>query len=176
LIFGDSLGTIVAVNPRRSPSSSRKPLEIKRGNVTVKVYPTINRVAGVEYEQPTLVYYQGSQRIRRRFSNWEEAKREAELVATKLANGEHEVLKLTAADRASYVQALDLLKPFCRPLNLAVAEYTEALALLPPGTTLKEAVADFSRRHKFVREERSVEALVAEYTTTKEQAGRSHRH
>ena len=59
----------------------------------------MNKVAGANYEQPTLVYYDGDKRVRRRFSNWNDAKREAELVATKLANGEHEVLKLTVRPR-----------------------------------------------------------------------------
>ena len=72
---------------------------------------------------------------------------EAELVATKLAYGENDVLRLTSADRANYVQVVDLLNSFNRPLNLAVAEYVEALKLLPTGTSLKEAVTDFRRRH-----------------------------
>ena len=163
------------MNAKQSPPA-KKPLEVKRGNVTVKIYSTLNRVAGVDYEQPTLVYYQGATRVRRRFSDWNEAKREAELVATKLANGENDVLRLTSADRANYVQAVDLLNSFNRPLNLAVAEYVEALNLLPTGTSLKEAVTDFRRRHHSVRESRTVRELVAEFVATKEQAGRSERH
>ena len=115
-------------------------------------------------------------RIRRRFSDWDEAKREAELVATKLANGENEALRLTPTDRAIYVQAVDLLKSFNRPLNLALAEYVEALKLLPTGTSLKEAVTDFRHRHHSIRESRTVKELVAEFIATKEQAGRSERH
>ncbi|MBM3841533.1 MAG: hypothetical protein FJ398_27040 [Verrucomicrobia bacterium] len=160
---------------KKSPPP-KKTLEVTRGNVTVKIYPTLNRVRGVDYEQPTLVYYQGATRIRRRFSDWEEARREAELVATKLANGENEVLRLTPADRAIYVQALDLLRPFNRPLNLAVAEYVEALGLIPTGATLKEAVADFARRQRSVRESRNVAEVVNEFIAAKEQAGRSERH
>ena len=79
------------MSAKSSPSGKKPPklpLEVKRGNVTVKVYSTINRVNGVVYEQPTLVYYQGDTRVRRRFSNWDKATREAEFVATKLANGD----------------------------------------------------------------------------------------
>lgn len=164
------------MNAKLSKTVKKVPFEVKRGNVTVKIYTTVNRVAGVAYEQPTLVYYQGATRIRRRFSDWDEAKREAELVATKLANGENEVLRLTPADRAIYVQSLDLLEPFKRPVNLAVAEFVEALSLLPKGATLKEAVTDYARRQNSVRDSRTVKDLVREYISAKEQAGRSERH
>ena len=38
------------------------PLEIKRGNVTVKIYEGKNRVNGTVYPQFTLTYYDGAQR------------------------------------------------------------------------------------------------------------------
>src|SRR5208337_2607255 len=121
----------------RSPTLG-KPLAIKRGNVTVKVYAGKNRVNGTNYQQFTLAYYDGARRQRKNFSDLEEAKREAELAATKLASGEGQVLRLTSLDRAHYLQALDTLRPFNRQLNLAVAEYVEAIKLLPPNTSLRE--------------------------------------
>ena len=81
-------------------SVRHKPVEIKRGNVTVKIYSGANRVADKVYPQFTLVYYDCGQRKKLRFADMAEAKREAELVATKLANGENEVLRLTSTDRA----------------------------------------------------------------------------
>ena len=77
----------------------------------------------------------------------DEAKREAELVAAKLSKGEGEVLRLTATDRAVYLQALEQLRPFKLPLNVAVLEYTSALKHLPEGAALKEAVDFFSHRN-----------------------------
>jgi hypothetical protein len=103
-----------------------KPLAIKCGNVTVKIYVGTNRVKGTDYEQFTLAYYDGAHRRKKRFADLEEAKREAELAATKLASGEGQVLRLTSLDRAHYLQALDTLRPLGRQLNLAVAEYAEA--------------------------------------------------
>jgi hypothetical protein len=38
-----------------SPAPSRKPIEIKRGNVTVKIYTAKNRANGISYDQYTLV-------------------------------------------------------------------------------------------------------------------------
>jgi integrase len=153
-----------------------KPLPIKCGNVTVKIYVGENRVNGTTYRQFTLAYYDGTKRVKKRFADLQEAKREAELTATKLANGESQVLRLTSLDRANYLQAIESLRPLGRQLNLAVAEYVEAVKLLPPNTSLREAVADFARRTSTVRESRTVSQLVVEYIATKERAGRSERH
>lgn len=118
----------------------------KRGNVTVKIYTDKNRANGTNYDQFVLAYYDGPKRVKKRFADLEEAKREAELAATRLANGEVEVLRLTSLDRVNYLQALDTLRPLGRQLNLAVAEFAEAMKFLPPGPSLREAVADFARR------------------------------
>ena len=40
----------------------------------------------------TLAYYDGAKRVKKRFADLEEAKQEAELAATKLANGEGQML------------------------------------------------------------------------------------
>jgi hypothetical protein len=59
----------------------------------VKIYQGKNRVNGTAYDQFTLVDYDGEQRKKKRFANLEEARRQAEFSATKLANGENEVLR-----------------------------------------------------------------------------------
>jgi len=154
----------------------KKPLEIKRGNVTVKVYVGTNRVGGKEYPQYTLTYYSGSQRIKKRFADLEEAKREAELAACKLASGENEILKLTSTDRAIYVQATELLQPLNLPLNVAVNEYVSAVRRLPEGSTLRETVDFFVRRNPANMPEKGVRELVDELIAAKTQAGRSEVH
>ena len=152
------------------------PLPIKRGNVTVKIYAINNRANGASYQQYTLAYYEGGKRVKKGFANLDKAKIQAELVATKLASGEGQVLRLTSIDHAHYIQALDALRPFNRPLNLAVAEYVEAIKLLPPGASLREAVTDFARRTNTVRESRTVPELVVEYIAVKEKSGSSEAH
>lgn len=175
MTFGYSLGRILAIKTPSSPSPG-KPLLVKRGNVTVKLYAVKNRANGASYQQYTLAYYEAGKRIKKGFSDLEEAKTEAELAATKLAHGEGQVLRLTSLDRAHYIQALDTLRPLGRPLYLALAEYVEAMKLLPPGASLREAVANFARRNNTVRESRTVPVLVAEYIAAKEKAGRSEAH
>ncbi|HEX3720330.1 MAG TPA: site-specific integrase [Verrucomicrobiae bacterium] len=146
---------------------SRKPIEIKRGNVSVTIYTGTNRVGDKTYPQFTLVYYDGNHRKKLRFADLEAAKREGDLVATKLANGENEVLRLTSADRTMYVQAVDHLRPLGVPLNLAVLEYVSAVKSLPDGTTLKEAVDFFKKRNPASLNKRTVREVVDEMLAAK---------
>ena len=90
----------------KHPENRRKPIEVKRGNVTVKVYAVQNRVGKTVYRQYAVVYYDGTRRRKRRFADLSEAKQEAAFVAEKLASGDGPVLSLTAADRSVYIQAL----------------------------------------------------------------------
>ena len=53
------------------------------------------------------------------------------------------------------IRADDAARAVGKPLNLLVAEYSEAVALLPAGISLKEAVREFARRSAEVRSPRS---------------------
>ena len=156
--------------------SLKRPLEIKRGNVTVKIYAGKNRVNGTVYPQFTLTYYDGAQRRKKRFADLAEAKREAEFTATKLASGENEVLRLTSSDRTTYIQAIDQLRPLNVPLNLAVLEYVSAVKHLPEGSTLKEAVDFFRRRNPAALQKRTVRQVVDEMLAAKRAAKLSEVH
>ncbi len=154
----------------------KRPLEIKRGNVTVKIYGGKNRVNGTLYPQFTLTYYDGAQRKKKRFADLAEAKREAEFTAEKLASGENEVLRLTSSERTSYVQAIDQLRPLNVPLNLAVLEYVSAVKNLPEGATLKEAVDFFRRRNPAALQKHTVRQVVDEMLAAKRAAKLSEVH
>ncbi|MGB8166771.1 MAG: hypothetical protein WCF18_04725, partial [Chthoniobacteraceae bacterium] len=82
----------------KSIPTPRKPAVVKVGNTAVRIYGT------PESGKPryTVVHYEGGKRLRRTFVNLDQAKREAELVATKLENGQRAVLELTPPDRESY--------------------------------------------------------------------------
>ena len=157
-------------------TSGKKPCEIKRGNVTVKIYTANNRVGGTDYPQYTLVYYSGKQRLRKNFGDFGEAKREGELVALKLANGENEVLKLSSLDRNLYLQSCALLKPLNLPLNVATHEYVNAVKRLPVGTTLHQAVDFFLNRNPANMPQRTVREVVDELVEIKTKAGRGEVH
>ncbi len=142
----------------------------------MKIYTAKNRANGTSYAQYTLVYYEGAQRRKKNFGDLEEAKQEAKLTATKLANGENQVLRLTSTDRTIYLEAVSQLRPFALPLNLAVQEYTSAIKQLPEGTTLKEAVDFFRRRNPATLQKRSVRQVVDEMLATKRTANLSAVH
>src|SRR5437773_5078400 len=96
------------------------------------------------YERFTVTYYRpnGETQIRCRqsFSSLEHARFEAGRVATAIANGEADVLKLTSADRATYLRAIEALRPLGIPLHVAIEEYVEARRHAGPGliATAKE--------------------------------------
>ena len=87
--------------------------------------------------------------MKRKFADLEAAKREADLAAIKLSNGEAEILKLNGTDRADYVHAMRQLRAWNESahLNLAVTDYVAAMKRLPESTSLKEAVDFYLRRH-----------------------------
>ncbi len=160
----------------KAKADSQKPLEIKRGSTVVKIYTVKNTVGGTVYPQFTLTYKSGNQRIKRKFSDLEAAKREGELVATKLANGENEVLRLTSTDRAIYLQACEELRPLNLPLNIAINEYVAAVTRLPQGTSLREAVEFFMRRNPASLPQRTVRAVVDELIEAKTKTKRGDKH
>lgn len=89
------------------------------------------RRALVKYQSEifTLAYYEGSKRVRQKFSDFDKAVREAELVAVKIGNGELEALKLKGHDRADYVRAMQHLAvaAFCglRSAEIARLDWSE---------------------------------------------------
>ncbi len=160
----------------KSPLPPKKTTKITRGNVTLRIRHDHQTVAGKSYPQFSFAYYLGGKRILRRLADFDEAKREAELVATKMANDEQEALKLSPADRASYVQACGFLKPTNIPLNLAAAEYADAVKRLPSGVALREAVNFFLKRNPTCYPKRKVSEVVEELLQAKQKARRSELH
>ena len=101
---------------KRHEESKRKPILVKRGNTTVKIYQGKSR----GYDLFTVVHYSNGQRQRETFGKLENAKTRAEEVATLSENGRRDVLELSSADRESYVHAMRSLarrsiSPFMPP-------------------------------------------------------------
>lgn len=168
-------------------SSGKGPLEFaKQGSIKVPIYATTNRIYRLnpasgarelksEHPQFTVIYYEGSRRVKRKFSDLPKARREADLAAIKLANGEAEVLKLTGTDRADYVHAMSHLRGWSASahLNLAVTDYVAAMKRLPENTSLKEAVDFYLKRHPIGLPQKTVQEVVDELVESKEKSGKS---
>jgi hypothetical protein len=85
-----------------------KPFEVRSGSVVVKIYTSVNRSTGQLY---TVSHYYLGKRTRKNFADLNKAKAHAQIVATKLSNGELQVLSLRDDDKARYVAALNTLTP-----------------------------------------------------------------
>lgn len=146
----------------------RFPVAVKRGSSAVRIYNTPDR----GYEGYTLAFDDGKKRVRRKFSDFATAKREGELIATKLRRGELDVLTLTSQDRNAYALALRTLKPTGISLDVAVARYVNAHKLLE-SVPLADAVDFYLKRHPRRLERKTVSAVVEELIDSKQSKGRS---
>lgn len=155
---------------------SPPPIVIKRGFVQLKIYQGVTKARGHTYDQFSLVYHDGVRRIRQRFSNLVEAKRAADEIAAKLVRGDHEVLKLTGADRATYLKARSLADQVKKPIHLIVEEYARAMKILPGDISILQAIEGFLIRRNQIKADVTVQQVVDEMLVAKENARRSEVH
>jgi integrase len=183
-------------------SKIRKPLEVvKQGSISVPIYAHTNIIpqrdpqtdailyepqpegatskpkALVKYQSViyTVAYYEGSKRVRQKFSDLAKARREAELISLKLANFEGEALKLKGHDRSDYVRAMQKLREW-KPdanLHLAVNDYVAAVRRLPQHVSLSEALEYYLKRHPIGLPQKTVREVVNELIESKTKAGKS---
>lgn len=166
--------------------SESEQIVLRDESVSVTIYPTTNRIyrsnpqTGIRelkssHSQFTLIYYEGRNRVKRKFSDLAKAKAEANLVLIKLVNGESEALKLTGLDRSIYVASMQKLKAW-KPdadLNLTVAEFVEASSRLPKNVTLRECVDFYIKRQPSNLPKKTVRAVTDEFIQVKIRAGQS---
>src|SRR4030095_15680412 len=111
---------------------------------------------------------------RRSFSSLADARFEAGRVATVIANGEADILKLTSADRATYLRACGARRPIGIPLHVAIEEYVEARQ--HAGAGLIAAAKEHGRRHAIATIRKSIAETVKEILEAKKQDGMSLRY
>ena len=141
------------------------------------VQPDGTKLSRVKYAHPiyTVAYYEGTRRIRLKFSSLDDAKREASLAAIKLANGETEALKLKGHDRGDYVRAMQKLQTWKPDANLgaAVNDYVDAVARLPQHVSLQEVINFYVKRHPIGLPNKTVREVMEEMVESKAKAGKS---
>jgi integrase len=151
--------------------------EPQTGAILYDNLPDGKRKARVKYKSDiyTVAHYQGTKRVRQKFSDLAKARREAELIAVKLANGETEALKLTGGDRADYIRAMQKLREW-KPgvdLNLAVTDYVSVMRRLPEHVSLSEAVEFYLKRHPIGLPTKTVREVVDELIASKTSSRKS---
>lgn len=97
--------------------------EVKRDSVRVRVRFSPVKIDGRWYNSWVVGYYLNGQRKRERRNSERGAMAWADKVATKLANGQMEVLKLSGDDRRGYLNFIARLKPLKISLADAAVEY-----------------------------------------------------
>src|SRR5688500_14665214 len=83
------------------------PMEVKSGSVLVKIYKVENK----ERESFMVSYFVGTQRKRKMFAEFGDAKKHAKSVGDTISNGEHDVLELRSKDLFIYQHAKAALAP-----------------------------------------------------------------
>ena len=166
-----------------TPKKRKKwPKIVKIGSASALIYydryrKTVGRRRRA-YERFTVVHYRADgearTRCRRSFSSLRDAHEEATRIATAIANGETDVLKLTNTDRATYLHAVDALRPLKIPLHVAIGEYVEARRHAGPG--LIAAAKEYARRHQTESVRVPISEAVKEMLAAKEQDGMSIRY
>jgi integrase len=145
-----------------------KPVKVKCGSVTVKIYsrqrPTIKGERRTVFEVAD--YTSGTRRFRG-FSDAGEAKREAEKIARQLSTGETTAASLRNTDAASYGRAIELLRPVGIPLEVAAGNYAKAFEVLG-GDSIVEAAVFYARHRADKITPRRVADVVAELIASKE--------
>lgn len=153
---------------RPSRKKNAGPIVVKAGNVAVKIYPVKNRGSQLY----TLTYRAtNGELVRRQFADLAKAKTEAEIVATKIQNGQVHVLELQSHDRDIYLQAQELIRPTGERLDLVAAKYAEAWQLLGNSGSVIEAARYFAKHHPVKLPIKSVPEVYEEFRKKKELEG-----
>ena len=122
---------------------SEKIITVRSGSVSVKIYFAKSRGNWLY----TVAYYHGGRRIRKVFADLKTAREEARAKAQMLQTGELQALTLTNKDKAAYLAALESLRSTGKRLEIATAEYADAIKTLSDSGTLGDAVRFYIRHH-----------------------------
>lgn len=149
-----------------------KTLTIKKGSVSVKIYHTPSG----NFDGWTVSYFDTDGKRKRIFrADKNEARQEAEQIATRLSTAQTAVLQLTNDNVAEYVRANLVLKPLGKNLDVVCYEYQDAVTRLA-GTAISAAVDFFLRHHNKKLERCSIPDAVTKLLEEKMQDGLSARH
>lgn len=165
---------------RTTGKTRRGPLEtVTHRRIIVPIYKTPSRKANKTYTSYTAVYTAAGKRCRKVFSDLQAARVAAREIAEQLAEGTGHAHSLTPLEVADYIAA----KRVASTTNLTTlagmaADYAAAMAQLPEGVTLRDAVASYRARHdrEAALTSATVEQLVERFQKSREAAGASDRY
>ena len=163
--------------------ANRFPISVREGDVEARIYRTPTTIRGVKYDSYSVCWHLNGSRKRRRFSDLNTARSEAERIVREKSQGALGIVAFSASHRVALESALALLADAkgtgcATPSQLVqvVQEYTAAIQALPSGTRLIEAVDFFARRHPANLASRTVTEAVQEFISDRRSAGCSGIH
>ncbi|MGE3308466.1 MAG: tyrosine-type recombinase/integrase [Limisphaerales bacterium] len=157
---------------KRKAAAPGKPVTVSFGAFTARIYSTPVRGS----PRFTLAWSDPVRgRIRKTFATFEAAKSEAERTANAFLRGDTEAAGFTGADRARFAAVLETVRPTGIPVEVAVAQFAEAHAILG-GRSVVDAARDFARRHRLDLPAVPVADAVAAFVEDRAKAGASKRY
>lgn len=159
-----------SVRSQRRPAKGQT-IQVKVGSVSVPIYRSENNGLPRYF----VAFYHNGQRVRRSFSDLEEAKKEARKAAQKIMAGFSHANDLSTSDREVYLNAKICLEKSGHSLLPAVQEYAQCHELLGGGSLLG-AIKDYVERNKGVRTGVTVADAAKEFLKAKEADGMSTRY
>lgn len=142
-----------------------KPIEIKSGSTTVKIYRSVREKAGKRYTQFDVADHRSGKRKLIAFADEKDARAKADEILLTYTQPDQFDRTLTRREAESYRSAVEKL-PLGKDLVVVVSEYAEAYSKLG-GRSLIEAVNDFVRRHPTTRPRKTVSDVLAELIAAK---------
>ena len=158
--------------PRRGKRGSGGPaFNVRLGSVSVPVY----RTEGNGRLRFFVTFYRDGRRIRRSFTDAENAKAEARLMARKIMAGQSALTDISAPEREAYLAVRKIVESLDVPLVAAAEEYAQCKKLLG-SRSLLAAVTEHVERTRGVQAEVTVAKAAEEFLAAKKQDGASVRY
>jgi integrase len=166
---GDKMATNVGITAPKGRNKKPGPcLKVKSGSAVVPIYRTESK-GRVRY---TLSFYRDGRRMRKMFSNIDEAKKEALFVAQRIQSGMQHVTDLKPHERDNYKAAEALLEKLGIPLYAAVEDYVRARNVAG-DESLSVMAAEYTKMFGNIVRRATVPEAVAELIKVREQDGAS---
>jgi len=166
-------------NGRKQKTTGRKqkekPIPFKVGSFAGTIYVTTKKVDGTEYKVWRPAYYNpDGRRVIRDCGSLERAQEVLREAGQAFGRAQPDALSFTPEERRDADAAMALLAPHGLTLYTAASRLTEAIAVLPPGLTLMDAVRQAVARHPGT--DKTVAEVVAEIVKDREANGRSDKY
>ena len=156
--------------PKRAVKREKKPTPLVLSDEVneIKIY-TVKGRTGYLYQ---VAFYQGGERIRKTFSDLNEAKREARLQLGTMAGERIQARNLTAAEMERYTLAARTLEPTGVPIHVCAETFAKAHRILE-GHSLLHAVDYFMKHYDPKRLRKPLPDLVREFVESRKSMGLS---